>query len=118
MLFIIIGSNIVFYINLKGNSIFMNSFINYIFIAFLIIYMIVVINGLRTNIRKLNLRLEKLAIKIGDMDCAVYGVSEADRKKISELMNHNKKLDAIKFLKSNYQMGLSEAKAYVEQVNN
>ena len=60
------------------------------------------------------MKLTDLAVNTNNDIYAVYSVSNDDKAKIKELKKQNKKIDAIKLLKNNYQMSLFDAKTYVD----
>lgn len=65
------------------------------------------------NVR-LKMKLTDLALKTDNEIYAVYKVSDEDKTKIRSLKGQNNKIAAVKLLKDNYQMGLFEAKNYVD----
>lgn len=71
-------------------------------------------NKLRKQNIKLKMKLTDLALKTGNDIYAIYAVSDEDKAKIRGLKRQNNKIAAVKLLKGNYQMGLFEAKTYVE----
>ena len=73
-------------------------------------------NTLRKQNIKLKMKLTDLALKSRNDIYAVYAVSDEDKAKIRALKGQNNKIAAVKLLKDNYQMGLFEAKTYVEHL--
>ena len=70
--------------------------------------------GIKKKYYKLKFDMTELARVYGLDDKIMYNISEEDSNELNNLLKENKKSDAIKLLRNNYKMSLSESSVYID----